>query len=178
MTTDANFPQQNQPGPTSESPPPCCVCSSGRWWWLAVPVLALILILLFRGSGKTENPVSGLAEGINWNSNYQSAMELAQKEKKPVLLVFSATWCPPCQNMKKTTYHDPAVVKVAQGFIPIMVDTDENVDLAQQYGVSGIPCYFLLRPDGTQIDSFVGYHKASDFAAKLKIALEKSAASG
>ena len=56
-----------------------------------------------------------------------------------VLLDFTATWCAPCRQM------DPVVARLAsQGYPVRKVDIDREPALAQQYRVSGVPCFVLV----------------------------------
>ncbi|MBN1844540.1 MAG: thioredoxin family protein [Sedimentisphaerales bacterium] len=127
---------------------------------------------------KMDSAAPAMAAGsatIPWEHDYQKGMALAQQQKKPVLLVFSASWCPPCQMMKKQVYPDPQVMQVARSFQPIFVDTDEQEELAKQYEISGIPAYIVLAPNGNRIETIVGSQPAPDFAQKLTEALGRIA---
>ena len=56
-----------------------------------------------------------------------------------VLLDFTATWCAPCKQM------DPVVARLSsQGYPVRKVDIDREPALAQQYRVSGVPCFVLV----------------------------------
>ena len=110
---------------------------------------------------------------INWSNDYQGALATAQKEKKPVLLAFHADWCGPCNEMKKVTYHDPAVVKALQKIIPVMIDTPKERELTSNYQVTGIPAYIVLGPDGKVIGDFIGFQNPKDFIAEINKALKK-----
>ena len=69
-----------------------------------------------------------------------------------VLVDFYADWCGPCQMMK------PVVEEFREGHPEVTVQTiniDEQEELAEQYGVSGIPCFVLLE-DGKEVAREVG----------------------
>lgn len=72
----------------------------------------------------------------------------------PVVVDFTAVWCPPCQMMA------PVVEKLAGEFAGKVkigkLDTDENPDIAIRYGVSGIPTLGLF-VEGKLVDRLVGF---------------------
>lgn len=66
------------------------------------------------------------------------------------LLHFSATWCQPCREM------EPVVARLEQeGHTVRHVDVDRQRQLAQRYGVNGVPCFVMLQ-SGQEIDRVVG----------------------
>ncbi|MBP5634422.1 thioredoxin [Candidatus Saccharibacteria bacterium] len=74
------------------------------------------------------------------------------KADKPVLVDFNATWCPPCQTLH------PILEKIADerdDVKMVTVDIDEESLLAEDYGVSTIPCLVFFR-DGAEYDRRVG----------------------
>lgn len=57
---------------------------------------------------------------------------------RPKILVFSATWCGPCQRDKVV------LVQVkAMGVEVQVIDIDARPDLARKYGVTSVPTYFV-----------------------------------
>ncbi|OUC15739.1 MAG: co-chaperone YbbN [Alkalinema sp. CACIAM 70d] len=91
--------------------------------------------------------------GTSLAVNQQSfATEVLEKSyEKPVLVDFYATWCGPCQMLK------PILETMVQeyDFVLAKVDIDENPDLANTYGVSGVPDVRIVT-EGAVKPGFVG----------------------
>lgn len=85
---------------------------------------------------------------VNWN-NQQPVTGRRGWYDRPVMLVFTADYCPPCQYMKDEVYSDPEVADlINQNFIPIQVDLStpgpEHVDLSRQFDVEYLPTIVIL----------------------------------
>ena len=104
-----------------------------------------------------------------------TALSAAQKSGKPVIMVFSAAWCPPCQAMKKDVYPSAAVKAFHDQFIWAYLDVDDerNEGVAQKFGVSSIPHIEFLNAEGKEIDKQIGGTSSEDFAKKLASILAK-----
>lgn len=85
------------------------------------------------------------------------------------VLFFTADWCPDCQAIK------PAMPAIEQEFSDMhfyLVDRDENIDLAADLNIFGIPS-FVVYQDGQEIGRFVSKERKSkqqveDFLRNLK----------
>ena len=69
-----------------------------------------------------------------------------------VLVDFNAAWCGPCR-MLKPTLEDIAASD--PGFKIVSVDIDDQDELADDYGVSSIPCMVVFQ-GGEEINRSVG----------------------
>lgn len=70
------------------------------------------------------------------------------KSSKPVLADFYAEWCSPCRMIAPTIEEIGDEYK--NHFETVKVNVDENPELTQRYGVSGIPALLLFK-DGNEI---------------------------
>lgn len=88
--------------------------------------------------------------------------------KTPVLLDFTATWCPPCQMMK------PHLHKVEQAYGDrlkvVEIDIDENSYLPAFFQVEGIPRLIVVK-DGQVVADDVGGRDYEDLLKFLNPAV-------
>ena len=95
------------------------------------------------------------------------AMAQAQRERKPIVLDFTAEWCSPCQRMDNTTFADAQVKELLQRCVFVKVDTDQHPELAQRLGVAGLPDIRFVTPDGKLRQMLRGFQSAEAFASEL-----------
>jgi uncharacterized protein len=80
---------------------------------------------------------------------HADAFARAARERKPVLLSITASWCRACHEMDRTTYASPSVVAIVQdAFVPVRVDTDRRPDINERYNLGGWPTTAFLTAAG------------------------------
>ena len=82
------------------------------------------------------------------------------------VLDFNAVWCGPCKML------GPVLEEVSEEMADdakfYSIDTDENPDLAREYGIMNIPAIVVLK-DGQKVDMNVGFvpkDALKDFVSK------------
>ena len=87
------------------------------------------------------------------------------KAKHPVLVDFWAEWCGPCRNLGPIL--DEVAEELGGDAKIVKVNVDENPELAQKYGIRGIPTMIFFK-DGEVAKSLVGLQSKEDIAEGLK----------
>ncbi len=88
-----------------------------------------------------------LAEG--WTDSLADGLARAEREQKPVLLDFWATWCKNCLTMDKTTFENAEVKTALEGYVKIKVqaedpDAEPVKALMARFNAVGLPTYVIL----------------------------------
>jgi thiol:disulfide interchange protein len=109
-------------------------------------------------------------------TDYHTALKVAKDKGKPIVVIFSAVWCAPCQANKHQVYPSDAVKPYHDKFVWAYLDADAkvNVPAMLEYGVSGIPHIQFLNKYGKPIGSSVGATTPVEFAELLKATLRKA----
>lgn len=95
---------------------------------------------------------------VEWNRWTPAIFEQAKKDKRLILVDFSAEWCGFCKKMDKTTWRDPQVLAVInENFIPVKVEDEVDPELAEKYRDYGRPAMIVLDADGKEVFKKTGY---------------------
>jgi thiol-disulfide isomerase/thioredoxin len=132
---------------------------------------ALALSLLLAG-GAREAPASPPA--IRWEKNFDTALKKAKSAGKPLMVDFWAEWCAWCHRLDQSTYVDPWVVRKAQAFVAVKVDTEgsrKEQAIAERYQVRTLPTIIFLSPEGRQLFR-VPFQGPGQFPRTLETALQ------
>ncbi len=92
------------------------------------------------------------------DADIERAFVQAAAQKKPVLLYWGATWCPPCNQMKATLFNRQDFAAQSKHFVAVFVDGDRPAaqKLGARFKVSGYPTLVLFTPAGREITRLPG----------------------
>lgn len=159
-----------------------------------VGVAAAALVVLFAVSPKGEDgssagasPIVGkLAPQLSGTTADGQAFDLDRHRGQWVLVNFFATWCPPCVKEHpelvelSQTSDDLQVVSVAAGDTadkvseffaenggdwPVLVTDTDSASI--DYGLVKLPESYLISPEGTVVEKFVGGITAEQVKARV-----------
>jgi thioredoxin-related protein len=137
-----------------------------------------LLTIIALALGATTSAIAGdFPEGSPaFEHKLADALSKAKKEDKPVIAIFSAVWCGPCQTMKKNVYPSSQVKPYHSKFVWAYIDADEKGNAADmsKFNVTGIPHLEILDKDGKSIGKQIGSSSPADFVKTLEGALKKA----
>lgn len=137
---------------------------------LVIPVALIVLLSLSLTAGDAEKSTTTDNSKINWLS-YDEGLKKAKEENKHVFIDFTTAWCGYCKKMEREAFADPKVIDLLNNhFVPVRVDGDskDTLDIdgyqitekdltRREYGVSGYPTFWWLKPDGSKLGRQPGY---------------------
>ena len=83
---------------------------------------------------------------------------------KPVLVDLWAPWCGPCKMLAPVIEEVAGALGAQAKFVKL--NTDENPNIAAQYGISGIPTLIVFK-GGEAVDRIVGFVPKSAITAMM-----------
>ena len=124
------------------------------------------------------NTATESTASLNWESDYDTALDKAKKNKKLVMVDVYTDWCGWCKRLDKTTYSDKTVQEtLARSFVTVKINPEKskkNAALAKQFGTRGFPHIVFLDDRGNKISEISGYRPAKDFQEFLDAVLKKA----
>ena len=88
-----------------------------------------------------------------FKTDYKEAVKVSTALEQDLILIFTASWCGPCKNLKKdlTKYSD-----LFKDTTICIIDIDKDPQLAGKYGVNKVP-YSIFYSKGKEIKRVTGY---------------------
>lgn len=101
-------------------------------------------------------------------TEYERALERAQKDGKPIMLYFSSKYCPYCTLMEEGTLADKEIRGILAGFHVVKIDGERNTGLTRRYSVGMYPSFWFLEGSGKRILEVPGYMEKPRFKRILE----------
>jgi thiol:disulfide interchange protein DsbD len=135
-------------------------------------VSLIFLIFIFSSCQQASMPQS---ESI-WKPYSRQAIEDSVAQKKPVVIDFSAEWCPVCHELDQTLFSLPEIKAKLARVTALRMDAtnqdDPNVQkILEQYSIEGLPTIVLLNSSGEEINNsrVIGFVTPEEFSQVLAL---------
>ena len=140
-----------------------------------IVIIALFAVIAY-AARQALGPTTALAD---WGHDWDQAIDSAAGSGKPMLVLFTADWCNPCQELKRDvlTASDVAPI-LKRDFTLLKIDLTEqtgpNAKLAAGYGVNSIPTLIVFNSKGRQVGRVSGLGEKSDMVKWFETMREKA----
>ncbi len=108
-----------------------------------------------------------LSAEIVWQKDIPTALQLAQKEHKLVMVFVEGETCRWCKKMKHRTLSDESVDKRLQTYIAVKVFRENKEDMKDLPEIQGVPTIFFMTEEKKILESVIGYYNVEDFISYL-----------
>ena len=105
---------------------------------------------------------------------FREAVGRARATNRPLVIIFGANWCAPCQRLKSETLENVSVASLLATTELVNVDLDGEPELGRFYVVSSVPCVLFVDTRGAIVDRLVGFEPPSLFVSRLKGVLNEA----
>lgn len=141
-------------------------------------VATILIFAITLGVVEEGRAASSLPGNVAWipaaqDADIDRAFAQARRERKPVLLYWGATWCPPCNQLKATLFNQQEFALLAQSFVAVQIDGDlpGAQKLGTRFQVRGYPTTLLLNGQGQEITRLPGEIEPEQALSILRLGL-------
>ena len=108
------------------------------------------------------------ASSSAWLNDIDEGAVTAREQNRPLLVLFTADWCPPCQAFKREVFSDAEVAGyLERTFVLVKIDLTNrkgpNNHVAIEYEVEGIPTLIAYDSWGAHLEDYRGPRTKGDF---------------
>ena len=104
---------------------------------------------------------------LDWVKDINTALTIAKKEKKTIMVLVEGENCRWCKKMKHRTLSDDAVEKRLKKFVLVKVMREDGNAMSVLPPVQGVPTIFFMKEDKAVIEEIIGYFNVQDFLSYI-----------
>ena len=105
---------------------------------------------------------------IKWEDSFESAMQKARAQNKPILIDFYADWCGPCKLMDERVYPDRQVIAQSRNWVTVKVNGEKRPDVMNAYGLNAYPTLVFAHGNGQPMKIVSAYQDAPQLVQQMQ----------
>jgi len=126
--------------------------------WLSLAAFALVAMV---SMATAENQ-------IPWQTNLETAQQIAARTNRLVLVHFWAPWCKPCTRLDNEVFSRPETARALDpNYVMVKLNFDEAPGTARLYGVSSLPTDVIITPGGRLVSAIQSPPTATQYVAQM-----------
>jgi thiol-disulfide isomerase/thioredoxin len=127
--------------------------------------ITLVALAHLAWAGQTNSPPASAGQqgGVAWSQSYEVGLNVARMQQLPLLVFFTASWCPWCHKLEQEVLTQPRVLQELRKFICVKLDAEKSRDVAMAFGVVSLPRIVVVNTHGEIIGDWLGYRDANEF---------------
>jgi thioredoxin-related protein len=101
-----------------------------------------------------------------WLKSLATAQKKAKEQNTLIFVDLFADWCGWCHKMEQEVFPTEVFQKATDSKVLLRLDTEDNGEgskLSQKFGITSLPTFLLLTPDGSMAGMIRGYAPAKEF---------------
>ena len=111
--------------------------------------------------------LTGSVFALDWVKDIDTALEVAKKENKTIMVMVEGEHCRWCKKMKGRTLSDDAVEKRLEKFVVVKVMRENGNAMAKLPPVQGVPTIFFMKANKAIVEEIIGYFNVEDFISYI-----------
>jgi len=111
--------------------------------------------------------LSGSLLALDWVKDIDTAVQIAKKEHKNIMVMVEGEHCRWCKKMKGRTLSDDTVEKRLEKYVVVKVFREDGNAMAQLPPVDGVPTIFFMKENKAILEDIVGYFNVEDFISYI-----------
>lgn len=114
---------------------------------------------------------SSHARGLPFVLGFHKGLARSKATGKPVMFFVTATWCGWCKKLAAESFTDPAIKKLLESFVLVIVDGDRERSESKYLGARGFPHVVFQSSSGKTLEICQGYKPKGFFKRIVERAL-------
>ena len=104
---------------------------------------------------------------VEWVKDIDTALTLAKKEHKNIMVLVEGEHCRWCKKMKHRTLSDESVEKRLEKYVVVKVMREDGNAMSVLPPVQGVPTIFFMKENKSVVEEIIGYFNVEDFLSYI-----------